>query len=160
MRVLITTPALHGHLYPLVPLARALVAAGHDVRVACAPSFAPIVAACGLTPYPAGFDFAGQSWANLFPAFGAMPPGEERRVWAFHHIFVGAWSRAFVPEIQRLAASWRPDVIVRDYNEFGACIAGELLDIPHAVAGVCMLFPTAFWHGAKPGLDRLRADYG
>ena len=160
MRVLITTPAQHGHLYPLVPLARALVAAGHDVRVACAPSFAPIVAACGLTPYPAGFDLAGQSWGTVFPAFGTMPAGLERSMWAFDHVFVGAWSRAFVPAILDLAATWRPDVLVRDYMEFGACIAGELLDIPHAVAGVCVSWPIVFWEAAQPALEQLRADYG
>ena len=34
MRVLITSAPMHGHLFPLVPLAWALRAAGHEVLVA------------------------------------------------------------------------------------------------------------------------------
>ncbi len=50
MRVLFTTQPGEGHLNPLVPLARALLAAGHEVAVACAPSFGRLVEARGLRP--------------------------------------------------------------------------------------------------------------
>ena len=39
MRALVTTQPLAGHFHPVVPLARRLAAAGHDVAVACSPSF-------------------------------------------------------------------------------------------------------------------------
>ena len=32
MRILFTSPAAHGHVQPMVPLARAAMAAGHEVR--------------------------------------------------------------------------------------------------------------------------------
>ena len=41
MRVLFTTQPIPSHLHPLVPLARALADAGHDVAFATARSFLP-----------------------------------------------------------------------------------------------------------------------
>ena len=50
MRVLITTNAATGHFLPMVPTARALIEAGHEVRVACPASFASSVERAGLVP--------------------------------------------------------------------------------------------------------------
>jgi UDP:flavonoid glycosyltransferase YjiC (YdhE family) len=56
MRVLVTVQPGVGHLHPVAPLARALMAAGHEVRVGCAASFIPTVEAAGLRGVPAGRD--------------------------------------------------------------------------------------------------------
>jgi glycosyltransferase len=48
MRILMTPWPTPAHLYPVVPLAWALQAAGHDVRVAAHPALAETTAACGL----------------------------------------------------------------------------------------------------------------
>ncbi len=56
MRVLFTTQPASGHFHPLVPLAQALVAAGHEVRFASSRSFCPDIAASGFTAIPAGLD--------------------------------------------------------------------------------------------------------
>jgi hypothetical protein len=34
-----------------------------------------------------------------------------------------------------LAEQWRPDLFVREELQFGACLAAELLGLPHTVAG-------------------------
>ncbi len=54
MDVLLTTIPSHGHLHPLVPVARALRECGHSVAVATAPDFAAAVEATGLPAIPAG----------------------------------------------------------------------------------------------------------
>ena len=56
MRVLFTCVVGFGHFNPMVPLARAFVAAGHDVAVATDPAFCPTVEAMGFTAHPAGLD--------------------------------------------------------------------------------------------------------
>lgn len=48
MRVLFATWAASAHLYNLVPLAWAFVAAGHEVRIASQPALASTLAATGL----------------------------------------------------------------------------------------------------------------
>ena len=48
MRVLFTCVASYGHFHPLVPFARALAGAGHEVAVATRAAFAPAVAHAGF----------------------------------------------------------------------------------------------------------------
>jgi UDP:flavonoid glycosyltransferase YjiC (YdhE family) len=69
MRVLFTVQPAAGHLHPLVPVARALTDAGHDVAVCSAASFRPVVEALGLTHRPAGLDWlmSGRSTPGVFP---------------------------------------------------------------------------------------------
>ncbi|TDC45410.1 activator-dependent family glycosyltransferase [Actinomadura sp. KC345] len=54
MRVLFTTLAVKAHLYNLVPLAWALRAAGHEVRVAAQADLADDITRAGLTAVPIG----------------------------------------------------------------------------------------------------------
>ncbi|RSO06264.1 glycosyl transferase family 28, partial [Streptomyces sp. WAC 06725] len=54
MRVLFTVIAAKTHLYNLVPMAWALRAAGHEVRVAGPPDLVEPITATGLTAVPVG----------------------------------------------------------------------------------------------------------
>ncbi|MFE7135996.1 hypothetical protein ACFVIM_34615, partial [Streptomyces sp. NPDC057638] len=56
MRVLFVLYAERTHLYIQVPLARALAAAGHEVRVASQPELADETTRAGLTAVPVGRD--------------------------------------------------------------------------------------------------------
>lgn len=57
LRVLFTTLPGAGDFYPLIPLARALAAAGHAVAFAAAPRFCPEVAAADFHAIPGGLDW-------------------------------------------------------------------------------------------------------
>ena len=52
MRIVLTTSALEGHFFPMVPLAWALRAAGHEVLVNAPANFTPTITSTGL--YAAG----------------------------------------------------------------------------------------------------------
>jgi UDP:flavonoid glycosyltransferase YjiC (YdhE family) len=54
MRILLTTFAVRSHIYTQVPLAWALRAAGHDLRIATQPEGEPDVVSAGLTFVPVG----------------------------------------------------------------------------------------------------------
>jgi UDP:flavonoid glycosyltransferase YjiC (YdhE family) len=56
MRVPFTSTPSYSHVHPLVPFARALAEAGHEVAFATGASFAPVVAHTGFRHVPAGFD--------------------------------------------------------------------------------------------------------
>ena len=73
MRVLFTVQPSTGHLHPLVPLARALSAAGHEVAVCSSPSFGDEIEAFGLTHIPGGLDWI-TSDHSTWGAFPPMPP--------------------------------------------------------------------------------------
>ena len=68
MRVLVTTQPGFGHFHPLVPLAQALATAGHEVAVACAPSFRPTVESAGVRAVPAGIDWRVSGMGDAFPS--------------------------------------------------------------------------------------------
>jgi len=130
MRILFTTVQLSGHFHPLVPIAQAAVAAGHEVAFACAASFVPTVERAGFCAFPAGYDDRGRSLPELFPGF--FKGMAALRYWALPNIFVGVYSVAMTPDLLTIARGWRPDLIVRDSHEYGGCVAAEVLGIPHA----------------------------
>ena len=57
MRVLFTTLPGAGPLHPLVPLARALGEAGHEVAFATSRSYCPTVEGAGFRCFAAGYDW-------------------------------------------------------------------------------------------------------
>ncbi len=109
---------------------RAAVAAGHDVAVACASSFMPTVERLGFHAFPAGFDSRGRPLHDLFP--GVLRMMAAVRYWALPNLHVGVLAVMMVPDLLTIAREWQPDLIVRDANEYGGCVAADVLGIPHA----------------------------
>ena len=64
-----------------------------------------------------------------------------------------------VSDLLRICESWRPEVLVRDADEFGGYVAGEVLGIPHASHQAATFIPSAYTLVAEP-LDELRATHG
>jgi len=165
MRVLLTTQPAVGHFHPMVPLARALTAAGHEVLVASSASFLPTVVASGLPAVPVGVDWRGEdlltAFPDLLPEMSRRGRGLDAQVWAEIHMFVDGTARQMATDVLTLGHSWRPDLILRDSFAFGAAIAAEALDIPHAVAGFATPRPKADWRArlASP-LDTIRREQG
>lgn len=154
MRALFTTQPGSGMFNPLVPFARALVDAGHDVAFACASSFCLVAEEAGLTAFPAGIDWSTDELTRAFP--DAPPPGPERGIWAYN-LFRSTTPRAMVPDLIAIAERWQPDVIVHGALEPAGQLAAERLGLPHAVAG-------AIWFRSQatlvPSLDPLRVELG
>jgi UDP:flavonoid glycosyltransferase YjiC (YdhE family) len=135
MRALFTVQPSVGHLHPLVPVARALNEAGHEVAVATAPSFGPEVEACGLTHLDAGLDWL-TSDQSTWGAFPTMPPPGPEFARFVVTMFADVTTSAMVPDLLAIAREWRPDLIVREGMEYGGYLAAECLGLPHAsVAG-------------------------
>jgi UDP:flavonoid glycosyltransferase YjiC (YdhE family) len=134
MRVLFTVQPSTGHLHPLVPVARALSSAGHDVAVCSSPSFRHEVEAFGLTHLDAGLDWV-TSDHSTWGTFPPMPqPGPEFAAFVVT-VFADITARHMVPDLLAVAQGWQPDLIVRESMEYGGCLAAECLGIPHASIG-------------------------
>lgn len=160
MKTLIAIQPAYGEFHPLVPLARALVAAGHEVLLACARSFCPVVEATGFRTAPLGLDWSASKPEQTFPEWQAMTPDEQRRFWV-GHICPIATAPPMAADILSLAATWKPDVVIRDYYEFGSYIAAECLQVPHVVAGIGLGVPLDGLRGlAGAPLNELRTRYG
>jgi hypothetical protein len=66
MRALVTTNPGAGPFHPLVPLARSLEAAGHEVVFATARAYCSTVESTGFSCAPAGFDWLASEWEPLY----------------------------------------------------------------------------------------------
>lgn len=73
MRVLLTTQPAYGHFRPLLPLADALRASGHEIRVASAARFAPVIEDHGFQPEVAGLDWLEGDHAGIPEELRAPP---------------------------------------------------------------------------------------
>ncbi len=132
MRVLFTTLALAGHFHPLVPTARALAAAGHEVAFAARAAFAPAVQHAGFRVFPSGLD---RDTGEVLPQLRTL--GErDRMAFTAREVFAGLRPRYLIPDLLALAAIWPPDLLVREESEYGGCIAAECLGLPHAAIGI------------------------
>jgi UDP:flavonoid glycosyltransferase YjiC (YdhE family) len=127
MRILFTTVGLSGHFFPLVPLAWACRAAGHEVLVATAEHFVPTVVRTGLPTVSCGppADFVALGAAD---AVADSPSGRQLA----HGRVFGRIAASGLDGTTAIVRSWRPDVVVSERAEF----AGPVAAAAHGVARV------------------------
>lgn len=156
MRVLFSFAGGNGHFQPLVPLARAVQAAGHDVAFAGQPAMIATVEAAGFAACATGGETLRS--ARIRTPLLAFDAVQEDR--AVRDGFAGRVARARADALLDLCAQWRPDLLVCDEMDFGAMVAAERLGLPHAsvlvIAAGALVRPDLV---AGP-LDALRAEHG
>ncbi|MEV6235886.1 nucleotide disphospho-sugar-binding domain-containing protein [Lentzea sp. NPDC051838] len=129
MRVLISTWAWRSHYYPLVPFVWALLAAGHEVRVACQPSLVPAVAATGVPVVPVGEDLDLAKVYAEMAAAGEISHDTESTKITPGNIIV-RYAEAVVDDLVAFGRSWRPDVVVHEPFNLAAMAAAQILCVP------------------------------
>lgn len=142
MRVLLSVQPGVGHFQPVLPLAHALVAAGHDLVVATAAAFAPVVNSAGFAAVPAGPDFLQVAAADVFPVLRGLSGVEAAETW-MRSVWLDAVPVQKIPDLVRLATTWRPDVVLHDFWDFAAPAAAQVVGVPHAVHLVAPVLPRA-----------------
>src|SRR5688500_16928311 len=98
MRLLFTTTGHAGHVLPLVPLARACLRAGHEVRVAGPRSRGAVVRDAGLPLWPFADPPEDEVWSVFAPAAGMAP--EEANAVVIGEIFGRLAPRAALPGLR------------------------------------------------------------
>lgn len=133
MRVLITSISAYGHLQPLLPLAQALVHAGHEVAIATGSDMCRRARAVGFTTLNAGIaaDEAFERLADRHPdqEYNRLAPCEILD-WYLPHLFGEVLAPLMLDDLEPLVREWQPDVILHDTWEFAAPIAAASAGIP------------------------------
>ena len=159
MRLLFTTTGHAGHVLPLVPLARACIRAGHEVRVAGARSRGDVVRRSGLPFWPFADPPADEVGAVFAPT--VRLPAEEANAVVIGEVFGRLGAGAALPGLEAMIETWRPDAIVRESYEFASVIAAERAGIPH-VRVATGLASTEDWllgyAGATVPIEAIRAS--
>ena len=159
MRVLFTTTGGAGHVGPLLPFARALRAAGHEILVTVRRTNAATVIAAGLPardvddapPEPRAAVFA-QVWGLSTDRANALVVGE---------IFAGLDAPAALPGIQAAIEDWRPDVLVHESCEFAGPLAAEQAGVPVVHVPIALVSSDELLGpSAGPAVARMRAQLG
>ncbi|OLE22788.1 MAG: glycosyl transferase family 28 [Catenulispora sp. 13_1_20CM_3_70_7] len=150
MRVLFTSFALDAHYLGSVPLAWALRAAGHEVRVASQPALTGTITGAGLTAVPVGdneplgsamsgveVDGSGTPWNSV----DLDPARPEVHTWDFlkqiHGMLPGEFfahvnHESMVDDLVRFARYWRPDLVVWEPFTFAGAVAAKAAGAAHA----------------------------
>jgi UDP:flavonoid glycosyltransferase YjiC (YdhE family) len=139
MRVLFSSTFGYGHVFPMLPLARAFADAGHDVLWATSADAVHLPSAAGIETAPAGLAGAALHDARsvvLSSAEDVAPP--DRAAFVFPRMFGEALTPPMVADLLPLARDWRPDLLVHENGELASAVVGAVLDVPsitHAFGG-------------------------
>jgi UDP:flavonoid glycosyltransferase YjiC (YdhE family) len=133
MRVLMTTTGHAGHVLPLAPVARALVRAGHEVRMAGPGDRGAVIQRAGVPFHPLADAPEEESWPIYESTLGLSH--DEANIVVIGEIFGRIYKRAALPGLLDAIDSWRPHLIVRETYEFASVVAAERHGIPHVRVG-------------------------
>ena len=138
-RVLFTSCPAYGHALPMLPLVRAAVRAGDDVRVATGPDLVDTLVARGLEVRA-----AGPTWESVWSAHDAVwadagAPDEQKMLDGVVALF-GTPALARLDDLRVLAEEWRPDVVVHEVLEPAGSMLATRLGVPGVVHGIGPMF--------------------
>src|SRR3954451_11874023 len=155
-RILFTTRPMAGHRRPGLPLAKQLIAEGHEVAWYSGANYEAEIARTGARIYrmdPAlDIDDAHIEGRNDKPGLSALKR-------AITEVFIDPIP-AWVEEIDRILDDFRPDVMVAEQGFMAGPVAGQRRGIPSVVfsvspLGISSVDAPPFGTGVQPG-SRLR----
>ncbi|NKZ01360.1 activator-dependent family glycosyltransferase [Nocardiopsis dassonvillei subsp. albirubida] len=149
MRILFSAYSEKTHFFSMVPLAWALRAAGHEVRVASHPELAPTITEAGLTAVPVGRDHGmwrvlstvhgTKHWSQVPPFDVADQPADAVSFEYLKDGYDGVvpwWFRltndSLSADLIEFARQWRPDLVVWEPTTFAGAVAAEAVGALHA----------------------------
>jgi len=146
-----------GHAEPLVPVADAVHAAGHEVAFTGHERYLAALATKGFRTFAVDGGSGGPPPAGRLPL---VEPSQQHEDRAISEYYLGEVPRRRAPGYADICARWRPEVVVRDEMDVGAAVLAEARGTPHVVvlvfAAGSFLRPAVV---AEP-LAVLRAEHG
>ncbi|MEU4770217.1 glycosyltransferase [Actinosynnema sp. NPDC023794] len=134
MRILFSSLGLHGHTYPLLPLAIAARELGHDVSYFTGAAFANALTPHGIEHVVGGMDLlTAFEIANGGGLVGRPQDAEPERIAA---AFTSVLPRNFAAELAPVIADLKPDLVVHELGNPGAGLAAKVAGVP----GLCHSF--------------------
>jgi UDP:flavonoid glycosyltransferase YjiC (YdhE family) len=134
LRVVVASIPETSHVFPLVPMARALQDAGHDVLAVAQPNVAPALAAAGLPVTVTGKAFDSVNFFQARLPAGMMPaeawPFDLDLMMAMAARTWSSWARGLLSQQLDTVADWRPDLVLSEPMELATRIAAGVLGVP------------------------------
>ena len=144
MRLLVASVPGAGHVNPLLPLALAARAAGHDVLWATGPQALRGVTAAGIEGVPAGPDFPAL-FAQLAARTRGTPgdgiPGERLPHWFAPRLFGEVGTPLMVDDLLAAARDFAPDAVLFDSRCYAGAVAAAAVGALPVLQAVTRLLP-------------------
>jgi UDP:flavonoid glycosyltransferase YjiC (YdhE family) len=132
MRVLVSCRSYAGHFLPMLPLARALLEAGHDVGCASGHDIEALAQGHGLTFRRAGpGQMTAAERATLFSEVSSLSPAEIRPFF-FRRVFAAHELPLRIEDLDAFVEQWKPDILVHEVAEFAGPLVASLRGLPYA----------------------------
>ena len=142
MRVLVTSVSAVGHVLPMVPVAAALQAGGHDVIWATGADTGEWVRRAGLVHMPAGLSeraLTRQLWQGR-QSLQRLAPEAVPDV-LFGMLFGEHAAPAMLADLRSLVRDWTPELVLHDAAEFAGPIVAASAGAPNVVTSFGPLLP-------------------
>jgi UDP:flavonoid glycosyltransferase YjiC (YdhE family) len=137
---------LTGHYDPLVPLAVAARAAGHDVAFATGDPFVDRAREAGFEAFRAGPGEAFRAeWMPRFPGFAQLV-GDEQRKFFLTEVFANLELVPRADDLERVVDEWEPAIVVHEVAELAAPLVAAQRGIPYVDVSYGSLIPFALLH--------------
>ncbi|MEU4250987.1 glycosyltransferase [Amycolatopsis sp. NPDC026612] len=125
MRILFTCRPAYGHLFPLLPLANAARAAGHEVVFGTGETFVPKVRDLGFAVHRAGLGIA-EAEAEARRRHGDDTGFIELALTMFGELL----PRSLLADLTPLLPDLRPGLVIHEMSDVGAGVAARRAGIP------------------------------
>jgi UDP:flavonoid glycosyltransferase YjiC (YdhE family) len=161
VRVLFSSTFGYGHVFPMVPLARAFAAAGHQVLWATNGGARGLVSAAGLDVVAAGLTGPplGELHQRLRQGAAEVPP-QDRARYMFPRLFGEGLAPTMVSELLPVAHGFEPDLLVHEQGELAAPLVGAVLGVPSVTHSFGGAVPAPILAAAGERLAPLWAEHG
>jgi UDP:flavonoid glycosyltransferase YjiC (YdhE family) len=131
VRILVAALGAPGHAFPLVPLARALHDAGHDVTFATGPDLEPTIAASGVPTTAAGRPaFEAFREVMIDRGLTERPSDQEVMRDVASEVFGAVMPRSVAGDLVPRLRADAPDVVVAEVGDPGAALAARAVGVP------------------------------
>ncbi len=141
MRVLCASTPMEGVVIPLLPIAQALRARGHEVMIAVGPDVTGRVEQAGFDPMvigPSQMEAVTQAFSD--PSVAGSEDADASFAAA---MFGGVFATELLPELRRLADEFGPDAVVHPPVEMASPIVASERGIPSVTYGFGQVLPEA-----------------
>lgn len=161
MRVLFSSTWGVGHVFPMVPLARAMTRAGHSVLWVAPEPACPHVAAAGIEARAGGLDATGvRETVRRIGEISSGVPGRERAALVFPMIFGERATPPMARDLAREAAEFDPDLMIHEPGEMAAPLVAALRHTRCITHSWGPAIPTAILDDAGARLTPLWSTHG
>lgn len=142
MRVLFTSVPGVGHLHPMLPLAKAIISDGGEVRWVTGADGCARLRRAGIDAAEAGFGEAEgiASFRSRFPEAAELAP-QDVPDFMFPKLFGAVRAPSMVTGLEHIAREWRPELMVCDAAELAGPIVANQLGVPNVTHSFGALLP-------------------